>query len=82
MTPNDVLKSVTGLKRDQLTYYVRMDYISPSKYKRGNNDYTEFSDKDLEIIKKAYYLIEKFGTTPKKAFSIAQEQYNQPTFEI
>ncbi len=77
MTPKDIIEKVSGLTREQLTYYVRMGYVNPRKYNRGKNEYSEFSGKDLLVIEKAFHYIEGFGTTPKIAFGKAREELKQ-----
>jgi len=77
MTPKDIIDKVSGLTRDQLAYYVRMGYVNPQKYTRGKNEYSEFSEKDLLVIEKAFHYIGKFGTTPKIAFGKAREDLKQ-----
>lgn len=78
ITPKDIIERISGLTRDQLSYYVRMGYIKPRKHTRGKNEYCEFSENDLLVIEKAFYYIESFGTKPKTAFEKGREELKQP----
>ena len=78
MAPKDIIEKISGLTRDQLSYYVRMGYVNPRKYTRGKNEYSEFSENDLLVIEKAFHYIENFGTKPKIAFEKAREELKQP----
>jgi hypothetical protein len=83
MTPKDIIDKIPGLTREQLSCYGKMGYVSPRKYKRGKNEYSEFSQKDSLVVQKAFYYIEEFGTKPKNAFEKARKELRQPelTFE-
>lgn len=78
MTPKDIIDKTPGLIREQLSYYVKMGYVAPRKHTRGKNEYSEFAQKDLLVIQKAFYYIERFGTKPKTAFEKAREELTQP----
>lgn len=78
MTPKDIIDKTPGLIREQLSYYVKMGYVAPRKHTRGKNEYSEFAQKDLLVIQKAFYYIERFGTKPKTAFEKAREELRQP----
>jgi hypothetical protein len=78
MTPKDILQKISGLTREQLSYYVKMGYVNPRKYARGKNEYSDFSENDLLVVDKAFYYIETFGTKPKIAFKKAREELKQP----
>ena len=77
MTPKDIIEKIPGLTRDQLTYYAQMGYVTPRKYQRGKNEYSEFSENDLVVIEKAFYYIKEFGTKPKNAFERVREEPQQ-----
>lgn len=78
MMPKDIIEKISGLTREQLTYYVKMGYVNPRKYKRGKNEYSQFSENDLLVIEKAFHYIENYGTKPKIAFEKAREELKQP----
>ena len=74
MYPKDIIDKVSGLTRDQLSYYVKTGYLKPKKFNRGKNAYTKYSNNDLLVIEKAYYYIAKYGTKPKTAFEKARSE--------
>ena len=78
MTPKDIIEKISGLAREQLTYYVKMGYVNPRKYTQGKNEYCEFFQKNLLVIERAFYYIETYGTKPKTAFEKAREDLKQP----
>lgn len=82
MTPKDIIEKISGLTRDQLTYYAKMGYVNPRKYTRGKNEYSEFSENDLFVIEKAFHYIEDFGTQPKIAFGKARKELKQPELKF
>ena len=82
MTPKEIIDNIPGLTRDQLSYFAKMGYIVPVKSKRGKNEYSEFSNKDFLVIKKAYYYIKSFGTKPQTAFEKAEIEYLQTELNI
>jgi hypothetical protein len=82
MGPKSIIQETPGLTREQLSYYVKMGYVRPRKYTRGKNEYSEFSEKDLLVIQKAFYYIESFGTKPKIAFEKARVELRQSEFKF
>lgn len=82
MTPKDIIGKVSGLTRDQLTFYAKMGYVNPRKYTRGKNEYSEFSENDLLVIEKAFSYIQNFGTKPKTAFEKARADLKQPELNL
>ena len=74
MSPSEVLDIVNGLTRDQLSYYSRMGYVNTKKVRKGKNDYNEYTPKEVAILKKAYYKIDRHGTSPKRAFEKARKE--------
>ena len=78
VTPKDIITKISGLTRDQLSYYVTAGYVNPSKHRRGKNEYSEFCENDLLVIEKAFHYIESYGTKPKIAFEKARVELKQP----
>jgi len=82
MTPKEVLSKVKGLTREQLAYYVRMNFVVPKKKRRGKNEYTSFNENEVLLIEKAFYYIIRFGSKPKFAFEKARTELKQVDMEL
>jgi len=82
MTAGDVLKLVSGLTRDKLSYFVRAGYVSPKKVKRGSLDQNLFSERDVFLIKRAWEYMSRYETHPKAAFERAALDYPQMGFNF
>lgn len=77
MKAGEVLKEVEGLNHDKLTYFIRSGYIKPKRIKRGSLYYNDFSDNDLEIIKRAWeYIAQDIKT--RSAFEKAIKEIKNP----
>ena len=74
MYAGGVLKRVDGLTYDKLTYFVRTGYVNPRKIKSQSLYYNDFSDEDVELIKRAWELISKHKLKIKTAFERASEK--------
>jgi len=73
MYSGGVLKRVSGLTYDKLLYYVRAGYVEPKKVKRESLYYNDFSEEDLELIKRAWTLISVHHLKAGAAFARAKE---------
>jgi meiotically up-regulated gene 157 (Mug157) protein len=74
MYAGGVLKRVDGLTYDKLTYFVRAGYLNPRKIKSQSLYYNDFSEEDVEVIKRAWELISKHKVKIKTAFERAREK--------
>ena len=74
MYAGGVLKRVDGLTYDKLIYFVRAGYVNPRKIKSQSLYYNDFSEKDVELIKRAWELIFKHKVKIKTAFERAREK--------
>jgi hypothetical protein len=74
MYAGGVLKRVDGLTYDRLTYFVRAGYVRPRKIKSQSLYYNDFSEEDVEVIKRAWELISKHRVKIKTAFERAREK--------
>jgi hypothetical protein len=74
MYSGGVLKRVSGLTYDKLLYYVRAGYVEPKKVKKESLYYNDFSEEDVELIKRAWMLISEHDVRAKVAFDRAKEQ--------
>ncbi len=66
MYAGGVLKRVDGLTYDKLIYFVRAGYVKPRKIKSQSLYYNDFSEEDVEVIKRAWELISKHKVKIKK----------------
>jgi hypothetical protein len=82
MNAGDILRNINGLTHDKLTYFVRSGYVRPYKIKRGDLYYNEFSDADLEIIKKAWAYICTYDMKTRSAFERAKRESNSKQLEL
>lgn len=82
LAPQDILDAVPGLTRDKLSYYVRMQYVRPKKVKRGKQSYVEFSKKELLVIERAFYYINRYDSQPRAAFEKAWKENRQPSLNF
>ena len=74
MDAGEILAQVERLTHDKLTYFVRVGYIKPKKVKHGTLYYNEFSQKDLEIIKRAWEYITLSDMRVRAAFEKARKE--------
>jgi len=82
MEAGEIMRQVSGLTHDKLTYFVRSGYVKPRKVKRGSLYYNNFSREDLEIIKKAWVLITTFDMKTRSAFERARKEYSDPQIRL
>ena len=71
-----------GLTHDRLTYFVRVGYVKPKKVKRGTLYYNEFSQRDFEIIRRAWEYISKFDVRVRAAFERARRENSDPQLKL
>jgi DNA-binding transcriptional MerR regulator len=74
MDAGEILAQVERLTHDKLTYFVRVGYIKPKKVKHGTLYYNEFSQEDLEIIKRAWEYITLSDMRVRAAFEKARKE--------
>jgi DNA-binding transcriptional MerR regulator len=74
MDAGEILAQVERLTHDKLTYFVRVGYIKPKKVKHGTLYYNEFSQQDLEIIKRAWEYITISDMRVRAAFERARKE--------
>lgn len=53
MYTGEVLKTVKGLTKDRLSYFVRAGYVKPKKVEVDHFYLYDFSEKDVELIRRA-----------------------------
>jgi meiotically up-regulated gene 157 (Mug157) protein len=74
MYAGGVLKRVNGLTYDKLNYFVRAGYVEPKKVKKESLYYNDFSEEDVELIKRAWTLISRHDVRTREAFERAGER--------
>ena len=74
MYAGGVLKRINGLTYDKLIYFVRAGYVSPKKIKREGLYYNDFSEEDVQLIKRAWRLISNNNVRTKAAFKRARRE--------
>ncbi len=82
MTAREILEQVDGLTHDKLTYFVRAGYLNPKKIERGSMRYSDFSEKDLALVKIAWDYIQTYGTKTSIAFKKAQDDLNDSQMDL
>jgi hypothetical protein len=53
MYTGEVLKLIDGLTKDGLSYFVRAGFVKPKKIEVDNFYFNDFSEEDVELIKRA-----------------------------
>lgn len=74
MYAGGVLKRISGLTYDKLKYFVRAGYVEPKKVKKESLYYSDFSEQDVELIRRAWTLISTHRMRARAAFARAKEQ--------
>jgi hypothetical protein len=74
MYAGGLLKRVPGLTYDKLKYFVRAGYVEPKKVKKESLYYSDFSEEDVELIRRAWTLISKHDMSARAAFARAKGQ--------
>ena len=82
MNAGEIIAQVEGLTHDRLTYFVRAGYINPEKIRRGSLNYNEYSQRDLEIIQKAWRYITTYDMRTRSAFERAIKEYEDPQLNL
>lgn len=77
LSPSEILQEIPEITRDELSYYVRMDYITPTKVQRGKLRYNDFSKENLKLLKHAHHYISRYQIFPRDAFKRAQKEIEQ-----
>ena len=67
MYAGKVLKLIDGLTKDGLSYFVRAGFVKPKKIVVDNFYLNDFSEEDIEIIKRARKLHFRPGVRAQKA---------------
>jgi hypothetical protein len=78
MYAGGVLKRVNGLTYDKLIYFVRAGYVEPKKVKKRGLYYNDFSEEDVELIKRAWTSISKYDVAARKAFERTRDKGKEP----
>jgi DNA-binding transcriptional MerR regulator len=82
MDAGEIIAQVERLTHDRLTYFVRVGYVKPKKVKHGNLYYNEFSQRDLEIIKRAWEYITISDMRVRAAFEKARKEVEDPQLRL
>jgi hypothetical protein len=82
MYAGGVLKRVSGLTYDKLKYFVRAGYVEPKKVKKESLYYSDFSEQDVELIRRAWTLISKHDMRARAAFGRAKGQGRAPQLSL
>jgi hypothetical protein len=82
MYAGGVLKRVSGLTYDKLKYFVRAGYLEPKKVKKESLYYNDFSEEDVELIKRAWKLISTHHMRARAAFARAKGQGRAPQLSL
>ena len=73
MYAGGVLKGVSGLTYDKLTYFVRAGFLEPKMVKKESLYYNDFSEEAVELIERAWTLISTHHMRARVAFVRAKE---------
>ena len=82
MNAGEIIGHVEGLTHDRLTYFSRAGYVKPEKIKRGSLYYNDFSQRDFEIIRKAWEYIITYDMKTRSAFERATREYEDPQMKL
>ena len=82
MYAGGVLKRVSGLTHDKLKYFVRAGYLEPKKVKKESLYYNDFSEEDVELIKRAWTLISTHHMRARAAFAKAKGKGRAPQLSL
>jgi len=82
MYAGEVLKRVHGLTIDRLTYFVRAGYVRPKRIKRKSLYFNDFSEEDLEVIRRAWELISKDDVRVRAAFERVRKKAEDPQLTL
>jgi meiotically up-regulated gene 157 (Mug157) protein len=82
MYAGEVLKRVHGLTNDKLTYFVRAGYVRARRIKRKSLYFNDFSEKDVEVIRRAWELISKHDVRTRAAFERVRKQAEDPQLKL
>ena len=73
MHTGEVLKLIDGLTKDGLSYFVRAGYVKPKKIEVDNFYFNDFSEEDVQLIKRARKLDFKPEMRSQRALERAKE---------
>jgi hypothetical protein len=82
MYAGGVLKQVDGLTYDRLTYFVRAGYLMPKKIRKKSLYYNDFSEADVELIKRVCQLASTYDVRTKAAFERARGKAKDPQLTL
>lgn len=82
MYAGGVLKRVHGLTYDRLRYFVRAGYVRPKKIKKRSLYHNDFSEEDLELIKRAWEYISRHDLRIKAAFERVRKKVKDPQLTL
>jgi len=74
MYAGGVLKRINGLTYDKLIYFVRAGYVTPKKIKKEGLYYNDFSEEDIQLIKRAWRFISHHNVRTRAAFKRARKE--------
>jgi len=73
MHTGKVLKLIDGLTKDRLSYFVRAGYVKPKKIEVDNFRFNDFSEEDVELIKRVQKLDFKSEVRRQKTLERAKK---------
>jgi hypothetical protein len=82
MYAGGVLKRVDGLTYDRLKYIVRAGYVMPKKIRKNTLYYNDFSESDVELIRRACELASRYEVRTKTAFERARDKAKDPQLTL
>jgi len=82
MYAGGILKRVKGLTYDKLTYFVRAGYVTPKKIKKESLYYNDFSEEDIQLIKRAWRFISHHNVRTRAAFKRARKEGEDPQLRL
>ena len=72
MYAGGVLKLVNGLTYDKLSYFFRASCINPKKIKKESLYYKDFSEEDVDLIRRVWNFISRNDMRSRVAFGRAR----------
>lgn len=82
MYAGEVLKRINGLTNDRLTYFVRAGYVRPKRIKRKSLYFNDFSEEDVEVIRRAWELISTHDVRIRAAFERVKKETEDPQLTL
>ena len=82
MYAGEVLKRINGLTNDRLTYFIRAGYVRPKRIKRKSLYFNDFSEEDVEVIRRAWELISAHDVRIRAAFERVRKKTEDPQLSL